>query len=54
MYCGRRGFSVTAPSLRDDLSDSLGPIDSLEIIRCHLKAHLFQTAFADNKILSGN
>ena len=38
----------------DDLPDCLGPIDSLEIVRCHHKAHLFQTAFADNNILSGN
>ena len=41
----RRGFSVTAPRLWDDLSDSLRLIDSLELFKSNLKTHLFKAAF---------
>jgi len=42
---GRRGFSVTAPRLWNDLPDSLRHIDSLELFKSNLKTHLFKAAF---------
>ena len=38
---GRRGFSVTAPRLWNDLPDSLRHIDSFELFKSNLKTHLF-------------
>ena len=42
---GRRGFSVTAPRLCNDLPDSLRLIDSLELFKSNLKTHLIKAAF---------
>ena len=41
----RRGFSVTAPRLWNDLPDSLRHVDSLERFKSNLKTHLFKAAF---------
>ena len=41
----RRGFSVTAPRLWNDLPNSLRHIDSFEIFKSNLKTHLFKAAF---------
>ena len=42
---GRRGFSVTAPRLWNDLPDSLRLIDSFELFKSNLKTHNFKAAF---------
>ena len=39
---GRRGFSVTAPRLWNDLPDSLRLIDSLELVKSNLKTHILR------------
>ena len=44
---GRRGFSVTAPRLWNDLPDGLRLIDSLELFKSNLKTHLFNAAFVN-------
>ena len=44
---GRRGFSVTAPRLGNDLLDCLRQTDSLELFKSHLKTYLFKAAFVD-------
>ena len=43
----RRGFSVTAPRPWNDLPDRLSLIDSLELFKSNLKAHLFKAAFVN-------
>ena len=47
-HYGRRGFSVTAPRLWNDLPDSLSHIDSLELFKSNLKTHLFKAAFINH------
>ena len=44
---GRRGFSVTAQRLWNDLPDGLRLIDSLVPFKSKLKTHLFKAAFAN-------
>ena len=44
---GRRGFSVNAPRLWNDLPDNLRVIDSVVLFKRHLKTHLFKAAFSD-------
>ena len=44
---GRRGFSVTAPRLWNDLPDSLRQINSLELFKSNIKTHLFKAAFVN-------
>ena len=41
----RRGFSVTAPHLWDNVPYSLRLIDSLELFKSNLKTNLFKEAF---------
>ena len=43
---GRRGFSVNAPHLWNDLPDNLRLIDSVILFKRHLKTHLFKAAFS--------
>ena len=43
---GRRGFSLNAPHLWNDLSDNLRLIDSVVLFKQHLKTHLFKAAFS--------
>ena len=43
---GRRGFSVNAPNLWNDLPDNLRLIDSIVLFKRHLKTHLFKAAFS--------
>ena len=42
---GRRGFSVNAPRLWNDLPDNLRVIDSVVLCKRHLKTHLFKQHF---------
>ena len=44
---GRRGFSVNAPRLWNDLPDNLRVIDSVVLFKRHLKTYLFKAAFSD-------
>ena len=44
---GRRGFSVNAPRLWNDLPDNLRVIDSVVLFKRHLNTHLFKAAFSD-------
>ena len=44
---GRHGFSVTAPRLWNDLTDSRRLTDSLELFKSKLKTHLFKAAFVN-------
>jgi hypothetical protein len=44
-HYGRRGFSVMAPRLWNDLLDSLRHIDSFELFKSDLKTHLFKATF---------
>ena len=44
---GRRGFSVNAPHLWNDLPDNLRLIDSVVNLKRHLKTYLFKEAFSD-------
>ncbi len=43
---GRRGFSVNAPHLWNDLTDNLRLIDSVVLFKRHIKTHLFRAAFS--------
>ena len=43
---GRRGYSVNAPHLWNDLPDNLRLIDSVTLFKGHLKTHLFKAAFS--------
>ncbi len=46
MMLSRRGFSVNAPHLWNDLPDNLRLIDSVVLFKRHLKTHLFKAAFS--------
>ena len=44
---GRRGYSVNAPHLWNDLPDNIRLIDYVALFKGHLKTHLFKAAFSD-------
>ena len=44
---GRRGFSMTALRLWNDLPNNLHLIDSLELFKSNLKTYIFKAAFVN-------
>ena len=43
---GRRGFSVNAPHLWNDLTDNQSLIDPVVLFKRHVKTHLFNIVFS--------